>query len=381
MLLSTRDFAPIDLPALETTPLVSVLMSTYNRADFLTDALESVIAQTYPRWELLVCDDGSTDASRQILSAYQNRDERICVFFKEHGGQSSGLNVAFRHSSGALVCLLDSDDTFHPQKLERVVQALRKHPGCGLACHLLQRTNAANVSEGVIPLMAPLTSGWKGPEMLRQGGILGGLPHGGGVAFRRPLAERIFPLRESGALRNFGDTPIMRLAPLMAPITAIEEILGTYRKHGNNQSTAPSLRDYIDRELACYEAVWQLQRQYLASRHPERPNLLAPLTANGHFLQMAYLKARIMCDGHSEKHLRGLMRATPSPLLTEPPLWRFVFRIAPLVPLPFLVATLDLLNGQGRLKQVVATVRSKWRRIRPRPSWRSAKSAYVVPSE
>ena len=381
MLLSTRDYAPIELPALEPIPLVSVLMSTYNRAEFLSEALESVIAQTYPHWELLVCDDGSTDSSPQILNAYQSRDERIRVFFKANGGQSSGLNVAFQYSSGALICLLDSDDTFRPQKLERVVQALGKDPDCGLACHLLQRTNVANVSEGVIPLMAPLTSGWKGPEMLRQGGILGGLPHGGGVVFRRALAEQIFPLREAGALRNFGDTPIMRLAPLMAPITAIEEVLGTYRKHGRNQSAAPSLLDYIERELACYEAVWQLQRQHIASRYPESPSLLAPLTANGHFVQMAYLRARVMGDRPSEKQLRGLMRASPSPLLTEPPFWRLVFRIAPLVPLPLFVAALGILNGQGRLKQFVATVKAKWRLSRSRPSSRSVKSGCVVPSE
>jgi glycosyltransferase involved in cell wall biosynthesis len=377
MPLSASDYQPIDMSPLEPAPLVSVLMSTYNRAAFLGDALDSVVAQTYPNWELLVCDDGSTDSSWQILTEYQARDQRIRAFYKDNGGQSSGLNVAFRHSAGAVICLLDSDDTFLPQKIERLVQGFRKNPQCGLVWHSLQRINEANKSEGVMPLLSFMDSGWKGPEMLRQAGILNGLKQGGALAIQRTVAERIFPLRETAILRNFGDTPIMRLAPLMAPVVGIKEVLGTVRKHSDNQSSAPSLRDYIQRELRCYEAVWELQRDYLASRHPDSPNLLAPLTLNGHFVGMTYLGARLNGDRHSERRMQELMRQTPSPLLTEPPVWRFLYTVAPLVPLPLLIASINVLVGQGRLKHLVASLKAVWRVLESHFSSGAAQALFV----
>ena len=361
MPLYSYDYQPIAMPPLEPWPLVSVLMSTYNRAAFLREALDSVLTQTYPHWELLVCDDGSTDSSWQILTEYQARDPRIRAFYKENGGQSSGLNVAFRHSSGSVVCLLDSDDTFLPQKIERLLHGFRENPPCGLVWHLLQRVNNEKKPEGIIPLLSFMDSGWKGPEMLREAGILNGLRQGGALAIRRTVAERIFPLQETPVLRNFGDTPIMRLAPLMAPVVGIKEILGTFRKHSGNQSSAPSLSDYLQRELRCYQAVWELQRDYLASRHPNSPDLLAPLTANGHFVAMTYLSARLQGHRRLERQMRKLMRQSPSPLLTESPFWRFVFRVAPFIPLPLLVAAINILIGQGRLKQFVVTFRAAWR--------------------
>ncbi len=361
MPLSSHDYQPIAMPALDPSPLVSVLMSTYNRAAFLREALDSVLAQTYPNWELLVCDDGSTDSSWQILTEYQTRDPRIRAFYKENGGQSSGLNVAFRHSSGEVIFLLDSDDTFLPQKIERVLQGFLGNPTCGLVWHLLQRLNNEKKPEGIVPLLSFMDSGWKGPMMLREAGILNGLRQGGALAIRRTVSERIFPLQETAILRNFGDTPILRLAPLMAPVAGINEILGTFRKHSGNQSSAPSLNDYLQRELRCYQAVWELQRDYLSSRHPDSTGLLAPLTANGHFVAMTYLSARLQGHRRVELQMRKLMRQSPSPLLTESPFWRFVFKAAPFIPLSILVAAINILIGQGRLKQLVASFRAAWR--------------------
>jgi glycosyltransferase involved in cell wall biosynthesis len=295
------------------------------------------------------------------LREYRARDSRIRPFYKENGGQSSGLNVAFLHSSGEVIFLLDSDDTFLPQKIERVLEGFLGNPACGLVWHLLQRLNSEKKPEGIVPLLSFMDSGWKGPTMLREAGILNGLRQGGALAIRRTIAEGIFPLRETAILRNFGDTPILRLAPLMAPVAGINEILGTFRKHSGNQSSAPSLDDYLQRELRCYQAVWELQRDYLASRHPDNASLLAPLTANGHFVAMTYLSARLQGHRGVELQMRKLMRQSPSPLLTESPFWRFVFTAAPSIPLPILVGAINILIGQGRLKQFVASSRAAWR--------------------
>jgi glycosyltransferase involved in cell wall biosynthesis len=363
MPLSSYDYRPIEMPPLKPVPLVSVIMSTYNRADFLGEALDSLLVQTYTNWELLVCDDGSTDSSRQILTEYQARDQRIRAFYKENGGQSSGFNVAFRHSLGDVICLLDSDDTFFPQKIERLLQGFQENPQCGLVWHLLQRINSDKKPEGVIPLLSFMESGWKGPEMLREAGILAGLRQGGALAIRRTVAEWIFPLQETPPMRNFGDTPIMRLAPLMAPVVGVKEVLGTFRKHAGNQSSAPSLRDYLQRELRCYAAVWEQQRQYVLSRHPDSPDLLAPLTANGHFIGMTYLSARLTGDRQTERRMRDLMRQSPSPLRTEPRIWRILLTVAPFVPLPLLVGSINILIGQGRIKHFAASLKAAWQNL------------------
>lgn len=179
-------------------------------------------------------------------------------------------------------------------------------------------------------------------------------------------------------MRNFGDTPIMRLAPLMAPVVGIEEVLGTFRKHGGNQSSAPSLGDYLQRELRCYAAVWEQQRRYILSRHPDSPDLLAPLTSNGHFVGMTYLSARIEGDRHTEQQMRDLMRQSPSPLLTEPRIWQLVFGIAPFVPLPLLVASINILIGQGRMKHFVVSLSAAWRSVGSRISSRTAQPQFVA---
>jgi hypothetical protein len=221
--------------------------------------------------------------------------------------------------------------------------------------------NEKNKPEGVVPLLSFMDSGWKGPEMLREAGILGGLKGGGALAIRRTVAERIFPLQETAILRNFGDTPIMRLAPLMAPVVGIKEVLGKFRKHSANQSSAPSLSDYLQRELRCYVAVWELQREYLAGRHPDSSDLLAPLTSSGHFVGMTYLSARLRGDRHTQRRMRDLMRQSPSPLRTEPRLWRILLTVAPFVPLPLLVGSINILIGQGRMKHFVASLSGVWR--------------------
>jgi len=85
------------------------------------------------------------------------------------------------------------------------------------------------------------------------------------------------------------------------------------------------------------------------------------LTANGHFVAMTYLSARLQGHRRVERQMRKLMRQSPSPLLTESRFWRFVFRIAPFIPLPLLVAVINILIGQGRLKHFVASLSAAWR--------------------
>ena len=94
--------------------LVSVVIPTYNYAHFVTGAVESALAQTYPDREVIVVDDGSTDDTRDRLAPFEGR---IRYIHQENQGLSAARNTGIRAARGALVAFLDSDDLWHPEKL------------------------------------------------------------------------------------------------------------------------------------------------------------------------------------------------------------------------------------------------------------------------
>src|SRR5436189_6421222 len=97
-------------------PRVSVIMAAYNAQQYITEALRSVVAQTYDDWEVVVCDDGSTDDTFELASAFDAR-VRI-VQHAKNAGLAAARNSAVRHSQGELLALLDADDYWLPSYLE-----------------------------------------------------------------------------------------------------------------------------------------------------------------------------------------------------------------------------------------------------------------------
>src|SRR5450755_4338761 len=130
---------PCALGALPPKPLVSVLLGNYNYENYLAQAIESVLNQSYQNWELVICDDGSTDGSVPLIEGYVQRDRRIQLLRKSNGGHTSALNAAFSRCRGEIVCLLDSDDLFLPTKLEKVAAASAGNPESGLLVHRVLR--------------------------------------------------------------------------------------------------------------------------------------------------------------------------------------------------------------------------------------------------
>lgn len=113
---------------METEPLVSVVMPAYNSAAYIKDSVESILAQTYLRFELIVVDDGSTDRTADIVAAYQKGDPRIKIFTRPHGGITASRNFGLQQAQGTYLAWLDSDDLAHPQRLALQVAALRSNP-------------------------------------------------------------------------------------------------------------------------------------------------------------------------------------------------------------------------------------------------------------
>jgi len=108
------------------SPLISIVLPTYNRGYTLSNALKSVIEQTYPHWELIVVDDGSTDDTKQVVASFN--DSRIKYVYQENARQSAARNTGLTRASGDWICYLDSDDVFLPNYLEVMMQDLKDHP-------------------------------------------------------------------------------------------------------------------------------------------------------------------------------------------------------------------------------------------------------------
>lgn len=108
------------------TGLVSVMMPAYNAARYIGPAIESVLAQTYAHWELIVIDDGSSDGTAEAASAFT--DPRIRLYRQPNGGEAAARNHALARSRGEFIAFLDSDDLWQPDHLACAVDYLRAHP-------------------------------------------------------------------------------------------------------------------------------------------------------------------------------------------------------------------------------------------------------------
>ncbi len=110
---------------------VSVILPTYNRCGFIGKAIESVIAQTYTAWELIIVDDGSTDQTENVVKIYAGRDSRIRYIKQKNAGCASARNRALAEAKGQYITFLDDDDLFRPDKLSVQIEFLEKNPQFG----------------------------------------------------------------------------------------------------------------------------------------------------------------------------------------------------------------------------------------------------------
>ena len=117
-------------------PTVSVVMAAKNYAKFLPVAVESVIAQTYPNWELIIIDDGSTDATPEAVKPYL-RDARVRYTRADRLGQSRAKNLGIALSRAEFIAYLDADDAWHPTKLEKQLHLMQAQPRVGV-CYSLR---------------------------------------------------------------------------------------------------------------------------------------------------------------------------------------------------------------------------------------------------
>jgi len=106
---------------------ISVVMSVYNAQDYLEEAIESVLNQTYQNIEFVIINDGSTDRSLDIIQEYSKQDQRIVLIDQENMGLTRALNVGVRRSSGDFIARQDADDVSYPNRFEGFINYLKEH--------------------------------------------------------------------------------------------------------------------------------------------------------------------------------------------------------------------------------------------------------------
>ena len=352
---STPQLAPIQLKPLTDEPKVSVLVSNYNYGEYIGQAIESVLKQTYESFELIICDDGSTDNSRQVVAEYCGRDSRIYLISKENGGQASGFNAAFAASSGELICFLDSDDLFRPSKLGCIVDVHHRAPEAGFGLHRVQRVNRQRQPQGVWPRASVLPHGWHGEQMLEEGGVLSYMPPTSGLTLHRTVAERIFPLPEAPPLGAIADQVITRFAPLLTSVLCNQDVLAEHRLHGaNSYGRSEVTAATILREIRVCESLWRAQYDFLRSLDSRLALRLRPLEQSSYLLYLEYLYARLSRSPFTRlSHHRYICDLETNPEARRRWFWKNSIYLPSFV----FDALLNLMNRQSLLKEVFQRLR------------------------
>jgi glycosyltransferase involved in cell wall biosynthesis len=146
----------------DSLPLISVICANYNHAQYLEQAVVSLISQTYKNLEIILVDDGSTDNSVEVMNKLKTLDKRIVVLsYRKNRGKWFALNHAIKHSKGKLISLLDADDQALPERFERQYRCLVEnkslHNLCGFYHCFSQEEMKANETKHITKTSNELT--------------------------------------------------------------------------------------------------------------------------------------------------------------------------------------------------------------------------------
>lgn len=214
----------------QTKLLVSVIITNYNYGNFIGESIESVLNQSYPRFELIIVDDGSTDNSREVISSFNN--SRINKIFKNNGGQASALNAGLSIAKGEIIAFLDSDDIWKTNKLEECVKAYLDNDEYNIVQHNLEIITQNSLPTGKIhPGIRPGRR-----DVFRayiKNNHTGFFTSTSGITCKSNNLKKILPLDNSW--RICADVTISRPLALFGKTLTLNKQLGFYRIHDSNK--------------------------------------------------------------------------------------------------------------------------------------------------
>lgn len=206
------------------TDKISVIISNYNYGEYISEAIESVLAQTFHNYELIIVDDGSTDQSQEIIQRYgEQYPEQIKIILKENGGQASAFNAGFAIASGEIIAFLDADDYWYADKLETIAYYHQSYKG-------IQHNLLIN-NEKKYTLLEDKTA--KQKRMLESYGFMGLIPTSG-LSFDRKTLIKVFPIPEK-EYRICADLYIRIMFLNYEDIFSLDTPTAFYRVHDSNK--------------------------------------------------------------------------------------------------------------------------------------------------
>lgn len=231
-------------------PLASIVIDNYNYGRFLTEAIESALAQTYANVEIIVVDDGSTDDSRAIIARY---GDRIIPVFKANGGQASAFNLGWLSCRGEFACLFDSDDTLAPTALAQAAQRFTD-PQVVKVHWPMWVMDEQGVRTGQLKPRAPLAEGdWQ--TLFTPESPAYTTPPQSGKIWRRSLLEQGFPLPEAIFKTGGADDYLSTLAPIYGQVKRLDEPQGCYRVHTRSHYSGKPFLEKLQIGAARYQFI------------------------------------------------------------------------------------------------------------------------------
>lgn len=221
-----------------TSVRVSVVIPSFNHAQFITQAVQSVLTQTEEDLELIVVDDGSQDNTLEVLAAFD--DPRMKIIVQENRGAHAAINRGLALANGRFLAILNSDDLYSPQRLERLTQLLESEPDVSLAGSYIEVIDAHGRPQGIKegyhtlepwPLEKPHLSFRQGSDLRAALLTENYFATTSNFVMRREWFERIGPFRP---LRYTHDWDFALRAALASRVALLPEPLLKYRIHGAN---------------------------------------------------------------------------------------------------------------------------------------------------
>ncbi|MBN1186922.1 MAG: glycosyltransferase family 2 protein [Bacteroidales bacterium] len=234
-------------------PLISVLMTTYNRAKYIEEAIESVIASTYKNWELIIVDDCSTDNTEQLVKKYLS-DPRIQYHRNEKNlGQFPNRNKAASLAKGEYIKYLDSDDIMYPNCLSVLTTAVKKFPDAGLIGELYYDNHRGSLPTYFTPEEAILTHYFKGNRILNVGPT--------SLMYKKNIFMRVGGFRTDIGI--LADVPLNYEIAMLSPIVGTQKSLIYWRIHEGQVTVGQSNQERM--------MVERYNINLLILNHPNQP--------------------------------------------------------------------------------------------------------------
>lgn len=271
------------------TPLVTVLVDTWNHERFIEKAIDSVLAQEFDMStvEIIVVDDGSTDGTPRKIAAF---GDRVRYVRKENGGQASAFNTGIPLARGEYIAMLDGDDWWRSDKLSKVIGLMRSRPDVGFVGHAIIETDG----EGTEKLIDPgrdvefRLNDREGAELMVKHRAFMGTSR---MAGRAEVFHRLLPVPEDLIVE--ADEHFFTLAPAITTAVVLRDPLCYYRLHGGNLYQFTS---FDDRRLtlkckvhACLAKTIPAKLEELNVPEPAKRTVLDTVFVDARRLELATL--------------------------------------------------------------------------------------------